>query len=423
MVKPQLSQEQKLTWKMTQKLSQAIEILQYNGVELEEYLEKQVEENPLLEWKKGELPSSGSAYPVSGVPEKEQDLYAYIKDQLLDIPMEEHIKRAVVYGIDSLNEHGYFDVDVQEWGKEIQANQETIEQAIQIIQSLEPAGIGAWSLQESISLQLQRLGCDANVIDLVHNNLQLVAEQDVEAIAEIYGCTKDEAQDAMELIQGCHPRPGLQVAPVEQDYIVPDAYIYKKEGTWEVELSIYNQPTIVIDESLVHLSEKNQEAQAFIHEKYKHAEWLQMAIEQRKKNVLSIIEEIVNKQESFFESGPMQVHALRLREIADEVNLHVSTVSRAIRNKYIQTPHGIYPIKFFFQQGVKMRTGQEASSYAIKQLIKESIQLEDARKPHSDQALSVRLKDEFGIYLSRRTVAKYRKELCIPSSTERKKKG
>lgn len=408
---------------MTQRLSQAIEILQYNGVELEEYLEKQVEENPLLEWKKGELPSSGSAYPVSGVPEKEQDLYEYLKDQLLDIPMKAQVKQAVEFGIDSLNEHGYFDIDVQEWEREVQVNQETMEEAIQIIQSLEPAGIGAWSLQESISLQLQRLGCGANVIDLVHNHLQLVADQDVERIAEIYDFTDEEAKDAIDLIQSCHPRPGLQVAPVQQDYIVPDAYIYKKDGAWQVELSVYNQPTITMDESFLHLSEKDQEAQAFIQEKYKHAEWLQMAIEQRKKNVLSIIESIVQKQEAFFDAGPMQVHALRLREIADEVTLHVSTVSRAIRNKYIQTPHGIYPVKFFFQQGVKMRKGQEASSYTIKQLLKETIQLEDPKKPYSDQTLSVMLKDEFGIYLSRRTVAKYRKELRIPSSTERKKKG
>jgi len=419
----QLTQEQKLTWKMTQKMSQAIEMLTYNGIELNRFLEDQVSDNPLIHLK---TPQNTSFHTGAVQPEhhsQERSVHQYLHDQLLHIRIPANLKKAVEYGIDSTNDDGYLDLSLQEWKFACDLNDNQATQSLDILQSLEPAGIGARTLQECITLQLQRANAPRFITNIIQENLQDVAEQNVETLSAKYNCTIEEAEDAIKRIQSCHPRPALQVAPVQQDYIVPDANIFKKDGEWRFELSSFNQPSVSIEETILNLTTQDGDAQAYIHEKYQHAQWIQTAILKRTINFSKVLEQIVTRQSRFFEKGYPSMRPLRMREIAEEAEVHVSTVSRAVKNKYVQTPQGIVPLKHFFQTGLQSQGGEETSSQSIKQLLKETIQMEHPEKPYSDQTLSERLKQEFGIYISRRTVAKYREALHIPSSSKRKKKG
>ncbi|QHE53528.1 RNA polymerase factor sigma-54 [Pontibacillus sp. HMF3514] len=418
----QLTQEQKLTWKMTQKMSQAIEMLTYNGIELNQFLEDQVSDNPLIHIKPQDTSfASGAIQPE--LHRNERSVHQYLHDQLLHISIPSNLKAAVEYGIDSTNDDGYLDLSLQEWQVACNIHEEQANKALEILQSLEPAGIGARTLQECIALQLQRQNAPQYITQIIQEDLQDVAEQNLDAISAKYECTIQEAEHAISLIQSCHPRPALQVAPVKQDYIVPDAKIYKEAGQWRFELSPFNQPSISIEESLLNLTTHDTQAKEYIHEKYQHAQCIQTAILKRTINFSKVLEQIVNRQSPFFEKGYPAMRPLRMREIAEETNIHVSTVSRAVKNKFVQTPQGIVSLKAFFQTGLQAKGGEETSSQSIKQLIKETVQTEDQEKPYSDQALSDRLHREFGIYISRRTVAKYREALHIPSSSKRKKKG
>ncbi len=418
----QLTQEQKLTWKMTQKMSQAIEMLTYNGIELNRFLEDQVSDNPLIHIKPHDTSfASGTIQPEQH--RVERSVHQYLHDQLLHISFPSYLKSAIEYGIDSTNDDGYLDLSLQEWEEACDLNENQAQKALEILQSLEPAGIGARTLQECISLQLQRQHAPSYISQIIQEDLQDVAEQNMEAIAAKYQCTIQDAEHAISLIQSCHPRPALQVAPVQQDYIVPDARVYKQEGQWRFELSSFNQPSISIEESLMNLTTYDHQAKQYLHEKYQHAEWIQTAILKRTINFSKVLEQIVTRQALFFEKGYPAMRPLRMREVAEATEIHVSTVSRAVKNKYVQTPQGIVPLKVFFQTGLQSKGGQETSSQSIKQLLKDTIQTEIPEKPYSDQVLSDRLQRDFGVYISRRTVAKYREALHIPASSKRKKKG
>lgn len=424
-MKHQLNQEQRLTWKMTQRLSQAIEMLAYNGQDLVRFLQDQAEVNPLIEVSvTSPIPKGGQSGSLEFVQSvQEKSFHDHLQDQLVESAIPSTLLPLVQYGIDSLNDHGYLDITVEEWSKVCGASLTETEEALSFIQSLHPAGVGARSLQECIAIQLKRDQHPMYMIQLVYDHIQWVADQDMESIQDEYGISMEEAKRAIEVIQTCHPRPGIQYSSVKEDYIVPDGEVLKVKGEWVVRLSPWNTPKVVVDEEMYALSNEHQEASAYLEEKYQHAKWLQMAIEQRKQNMKAIMEEIVKRQVPFFEYGAKEMQSLRMREVAEVSGVHVSTISRAVRHKYVQSPQGIVPLRDFFQQGLRMRNGQETSTEAIKHLLKETIRTENKQKPYSDQTLSQMLYDQFGIYISRRTVAKYRESLYIPSSTKRKKRG
>lgn len=424
-MKHQLSQEQRLTWRMTQRLSQAIEMLAYNGQDLIRFLQDQAEVNPLIELSvSSALPKGGQAEAAqSDQSSKEKSFRDHLQEQLVESRIPSSLRDLVQYGVDSLNDHGYLDTTIEEWSEVCGASLAETQEALSYIQSLHPAGVGARSLQECIAIQLKREEHPMYMTQLVYDHINWVAEQDIKSIQEEYNITSEDAKLAIDTIQTCHPRPGIQYSSVQENYIVPDAEVFKKNGDWIVKLSPWNTPKIVVDEDMYALSHQHQEASTYLEEKYQHAIWLQMAIEQRKQNMKAIMEEIVKRQVPFFEEGAHQKQSLRMREVAAATGVHVSTISRAVRHKYVQSPRGIIPLKDFFQQGLKTRNGQETSAEAIKHLLKETIHTENKQKPYSDQKLSQLLHDQFGIYISRRTVAKYREALYIPSSTKRRKRG
>ncbi|QHS23235.1 RNA polymerase factor sigma-54 [Virgibacillus sp. MSP4-1] len=427
-MKAKLTQEQKLTWKLTQKLGQAIELLQYNGFQLQQFLEKQMKENPLIEVETDRTvpdytpAKRGMGFDESFWIDNSQDLAGYVKEQLLDKELSPAFKQIVEYGIDSLDENGYLTIALTDWQFAFQTDEETIGEALELIQSLDPAGIGARNLQECLALQLYRSSVPNTLaVNIVTNHLEWIADDRMEDLMMEYEVSEAAIEEAIQDIQSLHPKPGILVAGKTSSPIIPDGEVYQSNGVWKVALTGWNSPTItIVDYSLDHSSLSPEERDFF--QKYtQEGKWLQKALSQRLDSLDRVFKSIVRRQIAFFDYGPEHMKPLVLREIAEETGLHVSTVSRAVKEKYLQTPHGTYPVKFFFQPGLQGETG-EVSAYAIKHLIKEMISHEDKQKPLSDQKLSEMLKKEFQIEVSRRTVAKYRLALKLPSSSKRKRR-
>ncbi|SES69666.1 RNA polymerase sigma-54 factor [Salinibacillus kushneri] len=427
-MKPKLTQEQKLTWKLTQQLGQAIEILQYNGFQLQQFLEEQMKENPLIEIETESFtsdytrPKQGMGFDESFWIDEEQDLADYMKEQLIDKDLSPSFREIVEFGIDSLDENGYLTVALTDWQLAFHTGEEMIEEALELIQSLEPAGIGARTLQECLALQLRRKPVPNHLaIDIVTNHLEWVADYRIEEMVLEYGVSEKEIKEAIQDIQALYPKPGILVAGRTSSTIIPDGEVYQSEGTWKVALTKWNRPSVTIYDYSLNQNDLSQEEKEFFQKYTQQGKWLQKALIQRSDSLERVFAAIVKHQILFFDQGPERLKPLVLREIAEELNLHVSTVSRAVKEKYLQTPHGVFPVKFFFQSGLKSNTG-EISAYAIKILIKEMIDYEDKQKPLSDQKISELLKHEFHIEISRRTVAKYRLELKLPSSNRRKRR-
>src|SRR5699024_9583859 len=207
---------------------------------------------------------------------------------------------------------------------------------------------------------------------------------------------EDEAEEIVRQIQSCHPKPGQIISIKNTEYIIPEAYIYEEDGNWKISFYKWHSPTIKINESYRNLRVDEKQAADFLKEKSNQVSWLKQAIQFRGSTLEKVIEKIVEKQRMYFEHGAFMLQPLTLKEIAAELDMHISTVSRAITNKYVQTKTGIIPLKFFLQPGVKQKNGQQTASFVIKQLIAELIKNEDKQKPLSDQTIKNRLLEEFG---------------------------
>ncbi len=425
-MKQKLSLNQSLQWKMNQSLVQSINILQFSSGELMEYIKEVAKENPLIEEVDADMdwvqyrPASSNTFSIGEMNTAEMSLYDQLKSQLFTISYPDSLKPIIEFGIDSLNEDGYLEIALEEWASKCETTIENVEYALEKIQSLEPSGIGARNLQECILLQLKQANSiEPFIADLLENHLELVANADVEAISELYGIVTQEADSIIESIKLCHPKPGKLLEPPEPDYIIPEASIYKEDGEWKLSFYRWSTPKITLNPTYNHLNDPANEAAAYLKEKYKEIEQLQQAIGYRGNTIEEVIRKIMEKQYLFFEHGTYMIQPLTLREIAEELGLHISTISRAISQKYVQTTHGVLPLKFFLQRGLKNENGTTAS-FAIKQLMKEMIIHEDKQKPLSDEAIKRKLKNEFHIDVARRTVMKYRDQLRIPSSIKRK---
>ncbi|WP_339227394.1 RNA polymerase factor sigma-54 [Oceanobacillus sp. FSL K6-2867] len=425
-MKQKLSLNQSLQWKMNQSLVQSINILQFSSGELMEYIKEVAKENPLIEEVNSDMdwiqyrPASPDTLSIGEINTAEMSLYDQLKSQLFTISYPEPLKPIIEFGIDSLNEDGYLEIAMDEWAAKCGTTIENAEYALEKIQSLEPAGIGARNLKECILLQLKQTdNFQPFIEDLLENHLELIANADVEAISELYGKAAEEAESIIESIKLCHPKPGKLLEPPEPDYIIPEASIYKEDGEWRLSFYRWSTPKITINPTYQHLNDPMHEATDYLKEKHKEIEQLKQAIGYRGNTIERVIRKIMEKQYLFFEHGTYMIQPLTLREIAGELELHISTISRAISQKYVQTTHGVIPLKFFLQRGIKNESGTTAS-FAVKQLMKELIIHEDKQNPLSDEAIKRKLKNEFQIELARRTVMKYRDQLRIPSSIKRR---
>src|SRR5690625_1325991 len=425
-LKPSLVQEQKLERKMTQTLLQSIQLLQYTGVELIEYIHEISKENPLIEDVNYDEDitrfkiNNTNQTPIGEINQTQASMYNQLKRQLKTLAIASELKTTVDYGIDSLNSDGYLDIDIESWANHCQATTKQVEQALSFIQSLEPLGIGARSLSECLYLQLKNQVDETLILDILNHHLKWVGSYDLESLSTHYDLSVNEVEKIIELIKTCHPKPGLLLETKQANYIVPEANIIKKDGAWHISFFKWNRPNIVVDESYENLLQIGGETATYLKEKYRQVDWLNQAITYRSNTLELIIKQILLKQSLYFEHGHFLLKPLTLREVAEELNLSISTVSRAVSQKYVQTQHGVTPLKFFFQSGVRQHDGQVMSAYSVKHLIAEIIQHEDKVKPLSDEAIKNTLHEEFNIQIARRTVRKYRNELNIPASTKRR---
>lgn len=418
--------KQALSWKMNQSLHQSIEIMQLSGIELYEYVQKVAEENPLIEDirpidQQVLTQFHGDSNAFENMNASKKNMYEQLKENvyMLSIP-EERIKEAVLFGIDSLNENGYLDITLEDWAAQCQLSVEETERALTYLQSLDPPGIGSRNLQECIHLQLKEMDSDYSFLDdLFENNLVLIAEEDVEALAERYAVTEDEAGRLITNMKLCHPNPGKLLEDEEIEYIVPEAAVFKENGDWRLSFFHWSSPQIQIREDIL-LVDMPKEGADFLKEKKKELEMLDQAIQYRGKTLEQVLRIIVNTQAAFFEEGITALKPLTLQEIADVLDLHVSTISRAISHKYLQTDFGILRVKYLLQR--EARKGEGIARVVVKQYVREIIADEDQTRPLSDEKIRRKLEELYQVNVARRTVMKYREELGIQSSSKRKRR-
>lgn len=431
-----LQQEQRLQLAMTPELRQSIQLLQYSASELEEYIQEQMLENPLIDWKQDEEPEETyfSSYPIRKRFHKKKDptdfyekvsnptLSSYLEEQLRELVMTKIQKKVCTYMIQSLDERGFLDLHAIEECKRFQVEVDVWNHCLTIVQSLEPAGVAANNIQECLWIQLCRRGATELAKDLVKNHLVDLAEKRFSALATKYGVTQDQIIDALEEIKCCNPRPVANFTTESIVYVEPDVKVYWEGESVSVELNERLVPQLEIktewmEERLLNADEKSKE---LVRSWIQRGIWLSKAIEQRKKTILSVTNFLAEYQKDFFIYGEKYLRPLTLREVASEIGVHESTVSRVTQNKYMETNQGLFPFRFFFPHRFISSDGVDLTSARVKDMIQKLITKEESNSPYSDQILANFLV-QMGIRISRRTVAKYREELGIPSSAKRRK--
>ncbi|UYO31449.1 RNA polymerase factor sigma-54 [Bacillus halotolerans] len=430
-----LQQVQVLKPQLTQELRQAITLLGYHSAELAEYIDELSLENPLIERKETDTPplsyhktsknriSRQEAGLQLGNPQK--TLQDVLKQQSLDMNLSNTEKKIFNYLIHSLDSNGYLEEDVEEAARRLSVSAEEAEAVLRKLQSLEPAGIGARSLQECILLQLQRLPNRNEQAELlVSEHFDVFAQKNWKALSKETGIPLHAIQDISDKIAALHPRPGLLFASPEQDmYIEPDIFIIVKNSQITAELNSRSFPEIELHPQYRPLLSSGacQDTVSYLSTKYHEWRWLSRALRQRKQTITRIVNELTARQKDFFLKGRSAMKPLTLREVADCLGLHESTISRAIKGKTIQTPYGLVEMKMFFSGKAEASGDGDTSNYAVKTHLQALIQQEDKTKPLSDQKLADLLYEQHRIQISRRTVAKYRDQLNIPSSAARKR--
>lgn len=449
-LKLNISQKQKLI--LTQIMQQSINVLQMSAYDLREYIEKEFEENPILEADFNLIESKDNIdnaqlskylndrydenYNYQHNNEDETSVFNFISDkkslkdylyeQLGEIKSDIKIKKVVSYMIESLDSRGYLENTLEEICSDLGIDKEKVENALEILQSLEPCGIGARDLKECLLIQLKNKGIlDEIIKEIVLKYLEYIADCKYNYIAKELKITPKEVQAYGDIIKSLEPKPSRGYYTGEEvKFIIPDAYIVKIGDKYNVIMNKDIIPNITINNLYKQeiLNGKNKKEVEYVKEKVNDAIGLINDIEQRNNTILKLLECIVKKQKAYFENGQEYLKPMTLRDLADEMALHESTVSRAIKDKYILTSRGTVKIKDLFCKGIVSSriNGEEVSTNTIKNKIKQLIQLENKNKPLSDQAICDLLNKEH-IDISRRTVAKYREELGIKSSSKRKR--
>lgn len=459
---PQLEQSQKLV--MTPQLQQAIQILQFTSLELEEYINEQLEKNPVLEkteetseseylvnieseknrikeinWKeytedfnnfeytRGIYYNEDNEFSFENIVSKEITLQEHLLFQynliMSDREHREHTKIGE-YIINSIDDRGYLMATIEEIAACFTEEQSVVENILQIIQTFDPPGVGARTLEECLLIQLRLLDIkDRKIYTLIEKHLSDIASNKYPHIAKQLGVTSKKVQNYCDFIKTLEPRPGRNFAHNRNRYIVPDVIVRKIGKEYIILDNDYGGTGLVIRDDykkMMASGDENSDVNKFLNAQLNSAVWLIRNIEQRKKTIYKVCEVIVKKQMAFLENGKKHLKPMILKEIADEIEVHESTVSRATNGKYMDTPFGIFELKYFFSGGLMGDSGEKISTESVKIFIKDIVNREDCKKPLSDEKIANKLKNE-GIDISRRTVAKYRDELGILSSSRRKR--
>ena len=422
---------------MTQELRQYIGILQLSAADLMEFLNEQALENPAIEIEYS-LQSRTKASrhkedvsPLDFVAKREESLQAHLLEHLRFQKISPKLKIIAEYLIGNINSWGYLEITIEEVMQNLNVSKDEAEDALGVVQSFEPAGVGARNLQECLMLQLQKCRQPVHplVETLIRFHLPDLAAGKVKPVAQQLKVEPVDIQSALEDIRRLfHPKPGAAYEPVRSDYIIPDVIVKKMKDSYVLTLNDDLFPNVVIRQDyqkmLNILDKKNNklenELYKYLREKVQSGMEMMRSLEQRKKTIYRVAEAVVRRQTGFMEYGTQFVQPLRLKDIAEELDMHESTISRATQGKYMQTPHGVFEFKYFFANGLPAGGGGEVSSVSVKNRIKLLIERENPGSPLSDAKICELLARE-GIDISRRTVAKYREELNIPSSAKRKR--
>lgn len=464
---------------LTPQLQQAIRLLQLSSLELEQEIQLQLDSNPLLEKVEEQI----SVESLSTVDASQKDLTNELNADHLpdDLPVDtdwddvythqptslgaaefeerednrqsqqslqeymleqinllhfSRIDQLIAYCIiDSLDEKGFLDAEISEITASVQHllssmdYEEEIEEdevlvVLKHIQRLDPIGVGSRNLAECLLIQLDSLpvntSCRNDAVKLLQH-YELLITNELPKLIKQTGLNQEQLRCAVDLLKTLKPYPGLEFESKESDYQIPDVVVMKKNDCWQVTLNPDVMPKLRLNSfytNMIRRADQSEDNQ-YLRNQMLEAKNFIKSIDERHKTLLKVATCIVEHQKSFLEIGPEGMKPLVLRDIAEEVELHESTVSRVTTNKYMLTPRGLFELKYFFSSHVGTTSGGEASSTAIRAKIKKMIAEENARKPLSDNAIANLLKEE-GIDVARRTVAKYRESLHIPSSSERK---
>ena len=481
---PRLDLRQSQSLVMTPQLQQAIRLLAASNLEIETFIGEALEANPLLE--AGEMrvedrePAPESAEADihdatpdfdgggdgdqaldidSGVLDRDRDTgdgdwgaggaHVSVADELPAIgernssecTLAEHLEEQIGpiafsdreafiarHIVGQLDEAGYLTVGLRDIADILGATADEVEDALELVQSLDPTGVGARSLSECLALQAKEANrydpCMARLID----NLELVARGEFARLKRMCNVDDEDFADMLAELRGYNPKPGLAFDNDAANAVVPDILLARgKDGAWDIQLNEATLPRLVVNRAYyleLRDGAPGKEAQGWLKEKLADANWLIKALDQRAKTILKTAAEIVKRQEGFFRRGVSELKPLTLREVAEAIDMHESTVSRVTSNKYLHCERGCFELKYFFSSGVgrtgEGAEGEGASAEAVKARIKALIDGEDCKKILSDQALVDMLKAE-GFDLARRTVAKYREAIGIGSSAQRRR--
>lgn len=374
-------------------------------------------------------PSTGNTDYFENQKPRETTLSEHLLWQLNLIPVSEADKAIAMTIIDELDQDGYLQITVEDivplLDEEIGAGPEEVAAVLRLVQMMEPAGIGARDLRECLLLQLAQ--CDQNTPwlakarEAVNHHMHLLAAHDYNQLIKKLGLDRNQLSETIALIQSLNPRPARQIQDDAIEYIVPDIYVKKQNGHWLVELNGDATPRLRINAGYANMI-KRADGSAdnnSLREHLQEARWLIKSLQSRSETLLKVSTCIVERQQPFLEHGEQAMRPLVLHDIAEQLGMHESTISRVTTRKYMHTPRGIFELKYFFSSHVSTDDGGAASSTAIRAFIKKLVAEEDTQKPLSDSRIA-KVLGEQGIQVARRTVAKYREAMSIPPSNERK---
>ncbi len=480
--------EQKLNLRLSQRLvmtpslQQAIKLLQMSKLELEEVLNQEMVENPILEEEQEdaaaeaeaerveatakEEPPAAAEAPGEAPAEKERDSFdeidfdSYFEDYLdssynprqyeetEQVPLENilsrppglqeylswqismsdaspEIREIATYLIGNIDEDGYLRVTRDEIRAGGYENEEDVEKALAMVRAFDPPGICAFDLPDCLRLQIRSLGIENPLIDkVITEHWSEFLNRQFPQLARSVGVGMSEIQAVVEVIKNLEPKPGRKYSNERTIYVEPDVAVRKIGDEYVIQLNEDGLPKLRISSSYRKMLRGGngaigEEAATYLKDKMRSAVWLIKSLDQRQRTIYKVADSIVRHQRGFLDHGIEHLRPLVLRDVANDIGMHESTVSRVVSNKYIHTPRGLFPMKYFFHSGIDSTTGNDVSSVSIKNKISRLIADEDAKRPHSDARIMQRLRAE-GIQIARRTVAKYREELRIPSSSQRK---
>ena len=444
---------QKQVQQLDQRQIQRLEVLQMSALELRDYLQELSQENPVVDLSEPNPPAPSDREdaqlqhlrwladndrqnrfyqerdydddPIARIGVSgglEETLPQFIGRQLDRLSIDRDTARAVELLAACLDGDGYLRLELDELSRDTGIPQTRLEGALAVLRSLEPAGVGARNLSQCLALQLERAGVDGPALSIVQGHLEDLARRHYRLIADRLKISVDEVLAAEKAIRELDPRPGAVFEqPGQTPYVYPDVFVEERDGHFVAHTRGGERPAFRINSYYRSLLSQSQqkEVREYLRKKVQSAQDVLQAIAQREDTLLRCTQAIVDRQEAFFREGEQALRPLRMADVADMVGIHESTVSRAVREKYLQCPRGVYPLGWFFSRGA---AGGEVGGAGAKAMLRRLIDGEDKAHPLSDQKLCEELARQ-GCPISRRTVAKYRDELNIPGASGRKNRG